>query len=125
MELTPIPDREAAELLGVTHTTIRNAVDRGALVRYPKPGKIQHVIREQVELFRGRGRIVSGDLSPDDLKAWLEIKNIVANPLPRRPIADADRQIVLEAVRLGDEFRQQFLQRFGEVALLEKKNYWA
>jgi hypothetical protein len=126
MELTPIPDREAAKILNVTHATIRNAVERGALVRYPKSGKIQHVIKEQVELFIGRGRIVSGDLSPVHLQRWHEISRAVIVPpiLTPRPTGDADRKVVLEAVRLGQDFKESFLQQFGsEVALLEKKNY--
>jgi hypothetical protein len=70
MNITAIPDREAAKLLGVTYDTIRNAAKRGDLTRVPQPGLVQHVIREQVELFKGKKRIKFAALSKAERKTW-------------------------------------------------------
>jgi len=78
MKLTPIPEKEAAQMLGVTIRTVRNAIDRGALVRIPGTSLIQHVSKEQIELFMGKKRIVDGSLSFEELQRSKEISAFVS-----------------------------------------------
>ncbi len=78
MKITPMPDRKAANLLGVSYDTIRNAVKRGDLTRVPQAGLIQHVAEEQVLLFEGMSRIVREKLSSDKLKKWHTINDAIA-----------------------------------------------
>lgn len=82
MNITPIPDREAASKLGVAYSTIRNAVDRGDLVRFPMKGQLQHVVEEQLMLFEGMSRIVREKLSPEKLRKWHEINDSVMHSYP-------------------------------------------
>jgi hypothetical protein len=81
MNLTPIPEKAAADMLGVTLRTIRNAVDRKDLVRIPGTGILQHVAKEQVELFVGKSRITKGQLSPTELKTWYAVAETIATPV--------------------------------------------
>jgi hypothetical protein len=74
MDITPIPDREAATMLGVKYQTIRNAVKRGDLTRIPVTGQLQHVAREQVILFQGMKFVKKDFLSEDYRKTWMQIK---------------------------------------------------
>ena len=80
MSITPIPEKEAADMLGITLRTIRNAVDRGDLMRIPGTGILQHVAKEQVELFIGKNWIVKGKLSSSDLKKWEAVTEAIASP---------------------------------------------
>ena len=77
---TPIPDKEAATLLRVSHSTIRNAVKRGDLTRIPSVGQLQHVPREQVVLFKGMKQIIRDGLSEDRRKEWEDIKQAITEP---------------------------------------------
>jgi hypothetical protein len=70
MKYTPIPDREAADLLGVSHSTIRYAVKRGVLTRAPAIGVIQHVVKEQLELFQGKTQVVMSALNKEERQRW-------------------------------------------------------
>jgi predicted site-specific integrase-resolvase len=73
MDITPIPDKEAAELLSISYSTIRNAVKRGDLTRFPRPGLVQHVVKEQVLLFHGKTQLKFAALSKEERKIWDEI----------------------------------------------------
>lgn len=80
MKFTPIPDREAAELLGTTRANIRYAVQTGALTRVPMAGQLQHVAKEQVLLFQGKKKINIRNLSSDELRAWQALKDAILAP---------------------------------------------
>lgn len=69
---TPISDKEAAKLLGVSYGAIRQSVARGDLTRVPMAGRIQHVAKEQVMLFRGK-KMLRSSLNGNERKAWEEI----------------------------------------------------
>jgi hypothetical protein len=74
MKYTPIPDKDAAMLLDVSQGTIRNAVSRGDLIRVPVAGQVQHVAREQVELFKGKKQLRIASLDEEARRVWSEVQ---------------------------------------------------
>ncbi len=73
MNITPIPDREAAQLLGVSYGAIRQAVARGDLTRIPTTGQVQHVAKEQATLFQGK-KMLHAKLDSKDRQIWEDIE---------------------------------------------------
>lgn len=80
--ITPISDKQAASLAGKRYETIRNAVKRGALTRIPTAGQVQHVSREQVELYIGKTQIRLDALSKQELAAWQRYEQEILNRAP-------------------------------------------
>lgn len=91
MNVSPIPDREAADLLGVSYATIRNAVKRGDLMRVPMAGQIQHVAKEQVLLFKGKKQIRISALSREELRIWELLADLIKQQ--STPIAEHVAQL--------------------------------
>lgn len=60
---------EAAKIIGVTVDSLKQAVSRGELTRAGYKGHYQTVVKEQVELFKGR-RISYKSLSESDKVLW-------------------------------------------------------
>lgn len=87
MNITAIPDREAASLLGVTYETIRNAAKRGDLIRLPRAGLVQYVAKEQVELFKGKKQVRLSALNKNELKTWGEIEELIKGSPASAPSA--------------------------------------
>jgi hypothetical protein len=61
--------REAAKLLGKSLPAINVAVGRGSLTKVPSTSTIGLLIKEQVELFRGK-QISIRSLTPQEQKRW-------------------------------------------------------
>ena len=110
--MIPITDREAAQILDVRYETIRNAVKRGALIRVPGTGLVQHVAKEQVELFKGKTQVKLGSLSPDELAVWQRIRNEIVTPQPA-----ASRQAESE-VPEGKNFTRKFPLTSEQIAAM-------
>lgn len=91
MNITPIPDKEAAGKISVSYETIRNAVKRGDLTRIPQAGLVQHVAEEQIMLFEGMSRIVREKLPPDKLKQWHEINDAVTHSYSQQSLQNEVR----------------------------------
>ena len=68
--------QEAAEILDISIHTVRQAAVYNALTRLPRKGNEQKLIKEQVELFKGK-RISLDSLDTDELRIWLEYNAIV------------------------------------------------
>lgn len=90
--------REAAEILGMALTTIQHAVGR-SLTKAPSTTQASMLIREQVELFKGKRQISLRLLSPDEYRTWEYYKNAVhsqaadASPVPFVQLPDAYRKL--------------------------------
>ncbi len=96
MEL--ITHKQAADMLGVSLGTIRQAVARGDLTRYPKPGQTQHLIKEQALLFTNpKTRLAVRLLSAEKQKQWYTYDDSVNQPVQVvQTHIDADNNISVE-----------------------------
>jgi hypothetical protein len=75
---------ETAALLGVDIGTVKHAVGRGVFTRPPRVGRMQPLLREQVEIFKGK-RLTLSALSNDERKKWYELDASVKTGLPVSP----------------------------------------
>lgn len=112
MNYTPVPDKEAATLLGVSQGTIRNAVKRGDLIRVPMAGQVQHVAKEQALLFQGKTQLVISSLNKEERKRWDAIEEQVSArqtpvPVPQTPVTSAHTQPVYLTDRAGLEYMNE------------------
>lgn len=124
MNITPIPEQEAANLIGVSLRTIRNAVDRGALVRIPGTSKVQRVAKEQAELFVGKNRIVLGVLSSIELQAWQKVQQKIM--LPSLATQDIDEKIdarVAKMMAVYDNARHDLTEEEKKIILQKLSNF--
>jgi len=78
--MTPITYKEAAGRLGVGQSTIRNAVHNGVLARFPMAGQVQHVIMEQVDLFKNKSQLRVNLLTAEEHKSWAKMTEEVNRP---------------------------------------------
>lgn len=62
--------KEAADLLGVKVGVVRTAACRGKLTKAPSTSMQQHVIKEQVMLFKDKKQIRVSALSDSDREIW-------------------------------------------------------
>lgn len=69
--------RQAAELLNCQYITIRHAVSAGRLTKCS--GKTS-LLKEQVELFKGKRGISMHSLKLEEKQLWEEYKKIAENP---------------------------------------------
>lgn len=77
--MTPITYVQASELLGMAYYTIKQAVARGALTKLPREGLEQRLVKEQVELFKGK-RITLSSLSVDERTQWEQYRAMATAP---------------------------------------------
>lgn len=74
--VTPIFYDETAELLGMSVDTLRHAVSRKVLTRFPGEGPRGRLIKEQVMLFANpRRRLSLAALKPQERKLWQQYAN--------------------------------------------------
>lgn len=72
--------KQAAEMLGVGYGTIKQAVLRGNLTRVLHREKQAYLLRGQVELFKGKGRISVHALHANEQQQWETYKQQAENP---------------------------------------------
>lgn len=117
--LTSITVAQAAHILDKAEATIWNAIKRGSLVCFPETGRVQHLAREQVELFKGRKRVILGDLSAEKLALWQEITDAINPPAPTHTpaldIQSPEMQAILKQLSPPD--MQSFFMGAGMLAL--------
>lgn len=65
---------QAAEILDRPYDSVKQAVNRGSLTRCNKRDKLAYLIKEQVVLFKGKGRISPRALSAQELDVWEQAK---------------------------------------------------
>jgi hypothetical protein len=84
MDINAIPEKEAAKILGVSLRTIQNAVKRGDLLGVPQNGIVQHVAKEQVDLYLNKPshRIVRSVLTREELTRWEAINIAISHSQP-------------------------------------------
>jgi len=79
--MTPITYKETAEYLDKRSLgAIHQAVAAKVLTKYPMPGQVQHLIQEQVELFKGK-RLSKRSLSPNELLVWQKYHDAATHPI--------------------------------------------
>lgn len=71
---------QAAEILQVAYGTIKHAVMREHLTRVPERDKKAYLIKQQVELFKGKGRISTRALTMTELEQWKQYKKEAEGP---------------------------------------------
>jgi excisionase family DNA binding protein len=89
--------KEAANLLGVAEVTIKRAIANGILTPLPRSGVTRYLLREQVELFRGKPFVLD-QLSREERKRWEEYRDSI-NPKQ----TNESVQLPVNPERLGDE----------------------
>lgn len=121
--MTPITYSEAASLLGVKEAALRNAVGRGVLIRLPRTGTQQPLIREQVELFKGKGRLSLSALDTQEKVTWAKYAKLAETPLPAAEKNDP-QQVTLDdesadkiADRVSNRIAQRILTRLAATLL--------
>jgi len=120
--ITPIKYEEASNLLGVASGSLRHAVRRGVLTQLPREGVYQHVIKEQVELFRGKWLSLSS-LDAKERAIWQALHDEVypspANPVLPSPVSTLANQLspaTLDAIaRINGAFHPGTSTRESEV----------
>lgn len=68
--------KHASEILNVVYGTIKQAVTRGNLTRVAERDKQTYLIKEQVDLFKGKNRISIRALNTEELEQWTKYKSI-------------------------------------------------
>lgn len=79
--MTPISYHDAAELLGVALTTIQHNVGAGKpFTKVPSTSTKALLMREQVELFKGKSRVSLNSLSHDERVKWEGYATAISAP---------------------------------------------
>jgi hypothetical protein len=86
--MTPINYEEASNLLGISVGTLKHAIGRGALTRLPRQGVNQLLMKEQVELFKGK-RLSLSSLSNEARARWHELHDSVTRKETATPATPA------------------------------------
>ena len=82
--MTPITYAEASRVLGVAQVTINQAANRGVLTKLPTGGLVQHVSKEQLELFKGKKRLSQKSLNAKELEMWEQYRNEILTPASKK-----------------------------------------
>jgi len=94
--MTPITYKEAINILGVVEGSLHHAISRGVLTRLPREGVYQRLIKEQVELFRGK-RLSLSALNDRDRRIWQQYHDAVTIPTSQ-PIQSSEMQTAIQQV---------------------------
>lgn len=86
MNITPVTYKQACEILDCKYSTLAAAADRGVFTRLSVTGPEQKIIREQVEIFKGKKKLTLATLSREERKIWEQIEDSVS---PRSEPLDA------------------------------------
>lgn len=109
--------QQACKLLGVKYVTVKDAVLYGKLTRCAYPEKQAMLLREQVELFKGK-RISVKALSLEDRQKWEGYKRIAENmKLPQSlpssiDVMSDDQRLVVAANQAGRKAAAAILTGF-------------
>lgn len=76
LTITPITYTEASKLLNLTYFNIRQAAIRGTFKRVPTVGQEQKIIKEQVELFKGKKQLRLNLLTKEEISIWNKYNDI-------------------------------------------------
>lgn len=118
MNITPIPDKDAAKLLGVHHMTIRGAVKRGDLIRVPAVGTKQCVAKEQIMLFQNK-KILREKLNSEERATWEAIEADILGKQPASSYSIQATNVQATSAEAKDS-PQSILQRMLEPAMIER-----
>lgn len=77
--------KEASSLLGISVDTLKQAIGRGVITSIPSTHKTKYLMKEQVELFKGK-RLSTDDLTPQEKTAWEGYKLAILYPNATTPI---------------------------------------
>lgn len=106
---------KAAQIIGCTEGSLRHAVSRGELTRAARKGRFLCLIREQVELFKGR-RISYNSLSPEDKALWRKYADQVNTIESQSQSSQARDVAVLDQDTLMQVVKQALLEQQAEQA---------
>lgn len=104
----------AADMLGVSKTTLFGATSRGVLTPLPrrsrKPGQL---VKKQVELFIGKDLSLKW-LSPEQAVTWQEIKNAVT---AKKAPESTRNELAFELVQDKIAFAGAFMEGVADIAI--------
>lgn len=80
---TYITIEETGIILGKPYGTVKAASARDVFTRVPVTSHQQSLVKEQVELFKGKKQLKLSALNKEELQKWHEIDTTIANMVER------------------------------------------
>lgn len=107
--------KQAAEILNIKDVNVRNAAMDGRLTKCKTDLPGTYLLREQVEIFKGKPRISTHALSPDEMALWARYKKIAEEGVQQEPVSSSTAQVERE-VPQGTNFTMPQLKEMLSIA---------